>query len=93
MVAEVWKHLPDEARAIYKDRADADKDRFDREILAETIVNGGKKLFCVTVKARMRGKKGLGDIRETEKAPPNVNIENRFMHYKELREAELRQQP
>ena len=86
LVCAVWKHLPDQAKEVYKERAIVDKDRFDREILAETIAHGGKRLFCHSTE-RVRGKGRQEEMDAAQKAMREDHA--RFMQYSANRISEL----
>ena len=41
----MWNILPPEGKKIYYERQKLDKDRYERDIMAEQIVSRGKKLI------------------------------------------------
>ena len=71
LMAEVWRNLPSELITIYKEKSRLDKDRFDREILAETIANNGVQLEWVPYGNRKKVREWLLKIEEIEKANAN----------------------
>ena len=48
LIGEMWCQLPHEVKHVYNERGKLDKDRYDRDYMAEAIAKGGQLMYYKT---------------------------------------------